>query len=47
LQKGNFAEAINVLRQHEREYPTSQYAAVRTRYMAEAQRGFEGGATTR
>ncbi|MRG94628.1 RNA polymerase sigma factor [Polyangium spumosum] len=45
LQQGNFAEAISVLQRHEREYPDSQYMAVRTRYLAEARRGMDGSPT--
>jgi RNA polymerase sigma factor (sigma-70 family) len=47
LQMGNFAEALAVLRRHEREYQSSQYAAVRARYVAEAQRGLEDSAVDR
>jgi RNA polymerase sigma factor (sigma-70 family) len=47
LQRGNFAEALAVLQRHEREYPESQYAAVRARYMAESQRGIDGSTACR
>ncbi|MDI1451898.1 hypothetical protein QHF85_48090 [Polyangium sp. 6x1] len=39
LSRGQFAEALSTLRQHERDYRDSHHAAVRNKYIAAALEG--------